>query len=198
MDRWIPSRALALLLGLVATAAVACENLDNPLDPGEDGDDGQQPHAEVAEQLEERWGAQVESFVVRDLAMDEIAAGLEAGSATFPLVDETGEVREVTLDAGSVSLRAPDLDNGVQRSGPTTDPAIEEVPLPPEQNYVLGTCEDADEVSSETLTCGAGTLLDDDRIGPVLDRELPIEQAEEACEGVRRSEHVGKVALRVP
>lgn len=154
---------MPLLLLTLVPVFVACEEVGTELDDIQDDDTPEQePHPEVTDQLSERWGDQVESFVLRDLSMGEIAEGLEAGSVTLPVVDPDGEIREVTLASGSVQLRVPDLDQGVERSGPTTDPAVEEVPLPPEQNYVLGRCTEVEQVDSET-PCGGGTLLDDDR-----------------------------------
>ncbi len=151
MRRLVIVPLLATFVGLSA-----CDSLPTDDSSTESG------FPEVASQVEEVLGDEVESFTIRELPMNEISAGLDEGSVELPLVDETGQVQNVTLASQSVQLRVPGLENGVERSGATTDPTIEEVPLPPEQNFTLGTCQGADEVNNETLTCGAVTVLDDD------------------------------------
>lgn len=150
MRRLLIVPLLAAFVGLSA-----CDSL--PTD--DNSSDSRFP--EVAGQVEQVLGDEVESFTIRELPMSDISAGLTEGNVELPLVDETGQVQNVTLASQVVQLRVPGLENGVERSGATTDPAIEEVPLPPEQNFTLGTCRGADEVNNETLTCGAVTVLDD-------------------------------------
>lgn len=128
-----------------------------------DDDGGGDAFPEVADRVAETMGDEVESFTIVELPMDEVAAGLEGGSVELPLVDSDGRAVDVTLDSEAVQLRAPGLEQGVERSGLTSDPQVEEVPLPPEQNFMLGTCVGADEVTAGSLECGAATLLDDAR-----------------------------------
>ena len=151
----LTSRLAALLLLAPLAAAGGCDDLTT--DPGQDGTD-QESYPVVADRLGEQFGEQVTRFELRDLNVGEIYDQLEAGSVQLPVAGTENSVTEVELQARSVQLRAPGLEEGARRSGITTDPGVERVPLPPEQNYVLGTCE-----GGQASSCGGVTVLDDDR-----------------------------------
>lgn len=148
-------RLMTMSLFALFVSLPACDG-DLPTDE-DDGD----AFPDVADRVAEVMGDEVESFTIVELPMDDVAAGLEGGSVELPLADPNDRVLDVTLDAEAIQLRAPELEQGVERSGFTTDPGIEEVPLPPEQNFVLGTCSGTEEVAAEILECGAVTILDD-------------------------------------
>ncbi len=156
------SRIAALALLALAAAAGGCDDLTT--DPGEE-DPGQESYPAVADRLEGQFGEQVTGFELRDLNVGALHDQLEAGSIQLPVAGADNSVTEVELEARSIQLRAPGLEEGARRSGVTTDPGVTMVPLPPEQNFVLGTCE-----PGQTLTCGGVTVLDDDRtmIGGVV------------------------------
>lgn len=112
----------------------------------------------MADQLQELFGEQVSDFQLRELEVGEISDRLGAGSVELTVATEQNAVQTVELGATRVQLRAPDLERGVMRTGAPTDPGVERVPLPREQNYVLGTCE-----GGEAIRCGGITVLDDAR-----------------------------------
>lgn len=149
--RWLTAVALT-----AAVATTGCS--DDPTGTDDEDTQGEQAYPEVRSQLGERFGDQVTSFKLREMSVGELYSELEEGTVRVPLANPENEIREVEFAADRIQLRVPGLEEGVQRSGAVTDPSVERVSLPPEQNFVLGTCE-----GGEGFRCGAVTVLDDSR-----------------------------------
>lgn len=144
-----PRSLLSLLVLFVALSA--CDSItDSPLE--------EESYPAVADQLQNQFGEQVTDFQLRELNVGDLADQMDRGRVELTVVNDQNSLATVELDTRSVQLRAPGLEEGVLRSGPPTQPSVETVPLPPEQNYVLGTCE-----GGEALRCGGLTVLDDAR-----------------------------------
>lgn len=143
-------RALLTLL-VVSPVLSACDSItDSPAE--------QESYPVVAEQLQNQFGEQVTDFRLRELNVGDLADQMNQGRVELTVVSADNSLATIELDARSVQLRAPGLEEGVLRSGSTIQPSVQMVPLPPEQNYVLGDCE-----GGEALRCGGLAVLDDAR-----------------------------------
>lgn len=157
-------RVLVLALLVSVAGLSGCEKIPSDLDPTSP-DQQEESYPAVADRLQNQFGEQVTGFELRELDVSGLSEQMRQGSVQIPVATEQNDVQEVQLDARSIELRRPELEQGVMRSGAPTDAGVERVPLPPEQNYVLGTCE-----GGESLRCGGLTVLDDARtmIGGVV------------------------------
>ena len=146
---WFPRPRSLLSLLVIFVALSACDSItDSPLE--------EESYPAVADQLQNQFGAQVTDFQLRELNVGDLADQMDAGRVELTVVSAQNSLATVELDARSVQLLAPGLAEGVLRSGPPTQASAQTVPLPVEQNYVLGTCE-----GGETPRCGGLTVLDD-------------------------------------
>lgn len=132
----------AVVLAAVALQAAGCSG------EGPTGTD------EVGQALSPPVG-DLDDFTVIELDGDQISADLQEGQVTLPFRTRTGERRNLELEARRLRLRAPELTEGVLRSGPETS---ERVPLPPEQNFEVGPCPE-----EGPFLCGAVTLLGEEQ-----------------------------------
>lgn len=108
---------------------------------------------ELETRVQEALGSQVTELQVREINVSEVASELERGETTIPYVTPENEVVEMTYESRPANLRPDSVDTGVLREGPETS---EQVPLPPEQSYLLGEPDNASRL-------GGLTILDDDR-----------------------------------
>ncbi|MEF8795836.1 MAG: M12 family metallo-peptidase [Salinivenus sp.] len=111
---------------------------------------------ELASRVQEVLGSQVGALQIREIQVGQVAQELEAGETTLPLVTPDNEVIETTFQTRPANLRPDSVDTGILREGPDTH---EEVPLPPEQSYVLGERENVRRIGGITILDEAETML---------------------------------------
>lgn len=107
---------------------------------------------DVEAQVQEVLGSQVSDFQIREIDVGQVTDELESGETTLPIVTPHNEVREINWQSRPADLRPDSVDTGILREGDAT----EEVPLPPEQSYLVGDPETSYRI-------GGLTVLDDDR-----------------------------------
>lgn len=114
----------------------------------------------LEERLAEALSGDVLKFQLQKIDVVELSKDLERGVAHLPLVNEKGEVVTLTLPAERIQLREPGLTTGYLRAGSRESPSIEEVTLPPEQNFRLGDYSQ-EKPERERASCGALTIMDE-------------------------------------
>lgn len=114
----------------------------------------------LADRIRTAMGDQVGSFRILRLDIsDGIFDGLREGHVSLPFVNTDRVVQHVNLNTERIRLRDPTLTKGGLRSGSISNPDVERVSLPEEQNFQLGPCDNEED----QRRCGMATVLDDEQ-----------------------------------
>lgn len=115
-------------------------------------DDSPPSPEELESQVGEVLGGYVTELHVQEIDVASIAEELENGQTTIPFAGPDS-LRSLTVESQPANLRPDSVDTGYLREGPDTQ---EEIPLPSEQSYLLGSPDTPSRL-------GGLTILDDDR-----------------------------------
>ena len=140
-----------LLLFLTFFLMVSCEEVQDAIEEPED------QASEIEQQIGESYlSADVLEFTIVELEGDRIFDELNNGEVTIPITNPSNELVDVTIPSQPAELLAEGVNRGIQRSGESDNGQMEEVPLPSEQSFILGSPEQAGISAT-----GGLTILDD-------------------------------------
>src|SRR6056297_1354208 len=146
-----PIKLSYLLLFLTIFLMVSCEEVQDAIEEPED------QASEIEQQIGESYlSADVLEFTIVELEGDRIFDELNNGEVTIPITNPSNELVDVTIPSQPAELLAEGVNRGIQRSGESDNGQMEEVPLPSEQSFILGSPEQAGISAT-----GGLTILDD-------------------------------------